>query len=96
MPWLMERVEEQLNKSVLGRTVLDGILREVVTKRQEDYKKLEQSQQAPTPSAGEEQEEQPQQPTIAVEGMQLQEEVRMVEEGELREFIDSSCARSSM
>ncbi|CAH1799938.1 unnamed protein product [Owenia fusiformis] len=41
MPWLMDRVEEQLEKNVNGRTVLDGILRAVVQSRHEAFKKLE-------------------------------------------------------
>ena len=46
MPWLMERVSDTLTKSVLGRTVLDGLLREVVAKRCEEYAKLEQTAQS--------------------------------------------------
>ncbi|XP_046334418.1 radial spoke head protein 3 homolog B-like [Haliotis rufescens] len=49
MPWLMERVSEQLEKSELGRMVLDGMLREVVVKRMDLYNRLDtamQSQQA--------------------------------------------------
>lgn len=42
MPWLMERIEVQLTKSTLGRTVLDVIIREVVQKRCEAYAKLEE------------------------------------------------------
>ena len=41
MPWLMERVEDQLNKSMLGRLVLDGMMREVVRERCSLYQKLE-------------------------------------------------------
>lgn len=41
LPWLMERVETQLKKSTLGRKVLDSIIRQVVSKRQEAYAKLE-------------------------------------------------------
>ena len=43
MPWLMERVTEQLEKSQLGRMVLDGIMREVVSKRMELYARLEEA-----------------------------------------------------
>jgi len=46
MPWLMERVSETLNKSVLGRTVLDGILREVVARRCAEFAKLEEAAQS--------------------------------------------------
>lgn len=42
MPWLMERVEEQLVKVVRGRTVMDGILRDVVKARIEAYNQLEE------------------------------------------------------
>merc|ERR1711976_975336 len=42
LPWLMDRVEEQMNKHVLGRTVLDSILREVVITRLQAYNKLEE------------------------------------------------------
>lgn len=40
MPWLMEQVTEHLKKSELGRMVLDGILREVVSKRMDLYAKI--------------------------------------------------------
>ncbi|XP_046555712.1 LOW QUALITY PROTEIN: radial spoke head protein 3 homolog B-like [Haliotis rubra] len=49
MPWLMERVSEQLEKCELGRLVLDGMLREVVLKRMDLYSRLDtaiHSQQA--------------------------------------------------
>lgn len=42
IPWLMERVEEQIERSVLGRTVLDGLLREVVQQRADAFEKLEE------------------------------------------------------
>ena len=42
MPWLMERVEEQLVKVVRGRTVMDGIMRDVVRVRCEAFNKLEE------------------------------------------------------
>lgn len=74
LPWLMERVDEQLTKSVQGRTVLDGIIREVVKQRREAYEKLEQSQQTPSPPEAEEQTEQAaEQPTITVEVSQEEE-----------------------
>ncbi|XP_078001458.1 radial spoke head protein 3 homolog isoform X2 [Glandiceps talaboti] len=43
MPWLMEEVEKQIGKSVLSRTVLDSIIREVVKQRMEAYFDLNQS-----------------------------------------------------
>lgn len=42
MPWLMDTVKEQLEKAQLGRMVLDGILREVVSKRFDQYAKLDE------------------------------------------------------
>ncbi|XP_069125530.1 radial spoke head protein 3 homolog B-like [Argopecten irradians] len=42
MPWLMDQVKEQLHKAQLGRMVLDGILREVVSKRFDQYTKLDE------------------------------------------------------
>ncbi|XP_060568549.1 radial spoke head protein 3 homolog [Ruditapes philippinarum] len=45
LPWLMDRVTERLEKSEQGRMVLDGLLREVVSKRRELYERLEQSNQ---------------------------------------------------
>ncbi|KAK3098471.1 hypothetical protein FSP39_019766 [Pinctada imbricata] len=41
MPWLMDQVQEQLKKSQLGRLVLDGLLREVVSQRMEAYSKFD-------------------------------------------------------
>ncbi|KAL5009767.1 hypothetical protein ScPMuIL_012072 [Solemya velum] len=41
MPWLMDRVTEHLEKSQLGRLVLDGLLREVISKRSDMYSRLE-------------------------------------------------------
>ena len=43
LPWLMDRVTEQLEKSQLGRIVLDGLLRDVVNKRRELFDRLEQA-----------------------------------------------------
>jgi len=43
MPWLMDCVEAQLNKSMLGRLVVDGMLREVVKNRSALYQKLEET-----------------------------------------------------
>lgn len=37
MPWLMEEVEKQLGKSILSRTVLDSIIRDVVKERMSAY-----------------------------------------------------------
>jgi len=37
MPWLMDRVCEEVEKSELGRLVLDGIMREVVAARSQAY-----------------------------------------------------------
>lgn len=45
LPWLMDRVTDRLEKSEQGRMVLDGLLREVVSKRRELYERLEQSNQ---------------------------------------------------
>ncbi|XP_064628814.1 radial spoke head protein 3 homolog [Lineus longissimus] len=45
MPWLMERVDEQLNKAVHGRLVLDGILRDIVRSRTDLFEQLEQKEQ---------------------------------------------------
>lgn len=47
MPWLMEQVTEHLKKSELGRMVLDGILREVVSKRMDLYAKIGQKPATP-------------------------------------------------
>ncbi|CAG2234050.1 radial spoke head protein 3 homolog B-like [Mytilus galloprovincialis] len=52
MPWLMDQVTEQLKKSELGRMVLDGILREVVSKRMDLYAKIGQK-----PAVSEQQEQ---------------------------------------
>jgi len=41
----MDRVTDQLEKSERGRLVLDGLLREVVSKRREVYERLEKSTQ---------------------------------------------------
>ncbi|XP_072178468.1 radial spoke head protein 3 homolog [Diadema setosum] len=45
MPWLMDEVEKCIDKSVLGRTVLDGIVRDVVKERMAAFFKLEESAQ---------------------------------------------------
>jgi len=46
MPWIMDEVAKCIDKSVLGRTVLDGIIRDVVKERMAAYFKLEESGQA--------------------------------------------------
>jgi len=43
MPWLLQRVEGELNQSVISRTVLDAIIRDVVRRRFEVYHKLEEA-----------------------------------------------------
>jgi hypothetical protein len=40
MPWLMEKTMTQVNQLVLGRTILDSIIRDVVNQRIDDYEKL--------------------------------------------------------
>ena len=40
MPWLMEKAMTQVNQLVLGRTILDSIIRDVVNQRIDDYDKL--------------------------------------------------------
>lgn len=42
MPWLMERMEEELEKAVAGRTVLDAIIRDVVAQRKAAFAQLEE------------------------------------------------------
>ena len=39
MPWLIDQVQEQLQKSQLGRLVLDGIIRDVMNQRIDAYNK---------------------------------------------------------
>lgn len=46
----MDQVEEQLTKSVLSRTLLDSIIREVVLKRNIGYAKLEHATRIVKPS----------------------------------------------
>ena len=43
MPWLMEKTMTQVNQLVLGRTILDSIIRDVVNRRIDDYGKLEEA-----------------------------------------------------
>jgi hypothetical protein len=40
MPWLIEKTMTQVNQLVLGRTILDSIIRDVVNQRIDDYDKL--------------------------------------------------------
>ncbi|CAF0883114.1 unnamed protein product [Rotaria sp. Silwood1] len=40
MPWLMDRTMTQVNQLVLGRTILDSIIRDVVNQRIDNYEKL--------------------------------------------------------
>eukprot|EP00057_Strongylocentrotus_purpuratus_P031143 XP_783727.1 PREDICTED: radial spoke head protein 3 homolog isoform X1 [Strongylocentrotus purpuratus] len=48
MPWIMDAFAKCIDKSVLGRTVLDGIIRDVVKERMAAYFKLEESGQSHT------------------------------------------------
>ncbi|CAF3574640.1 unnamed protein product [Rotaria sp. Silwood1] len=43
MPWLMEKTMTQVNQLVLGRTILDSIIRDVVNQRIDDYQNLEET-----------------------------------------------------
>ena len=45
MPWLMEKTMTQVNQLVLGRTLLDSIIRDVVNQRIDDYEKLAETLQ---------------------------------------------------
>lgn len=54
LPWLMDRVTEQLEKSQLGRMVLDGLIREVVGKRRELFERLDAAK-FDAPAEGQEQ-----------------------------------------
>jgi hypothetical protein len=40
MPWLMDKTMIHINQLVLGRTILDSIIRDVVNQRVDDYEKL--------------------------------------------------------
>ncbi|CAF4554194.1 unnamed protein product, partial [Rotaria sp. Silwood2] len=40
MPWLIDRTMTQVNQLVLGRTILDSIIRDVVNQRVDNYEKL--------------------------------------------------------
>lgn len=65
LPWLMDRVTEQLEKSELGRMVLDGLLRDVVNKRRDLYEKLEQQAEPSEPAKEEKKEVKPPTPVTA-------------------------------
>ncbi|XP_066274080.1 radial spoke head protein 3 homolog B-like isoform X2 [Branchiostoma lanceolatum] len=43
MPWLMETVEKAIDKSVMGRTMVDVLIREVVAQRMESFEALQRS-----------------------------------------------------
>lgn len=42
LPWLMEKVDEEVGSEVRARTVLDAILRDVVKDRHQAYRRLEE------------------------------------------------------
>jgi hypothetical protein len=42
MPWILKSTSHQLEQNMLGRLLLDSILRAVIEKRENDYKQLEQ------------------------------------------------------
>ncbi|NXG51032.1 RSPH3 protein, partial [Psilopogon haemacephalus] len=50
LPWLMTEVEETLEKKVLGRTVLDSLIRTVVEKRLDAFSHKPQSDQTVAPA----------------------------------------------
>ncbi|PIK58401.1 putative radial spoke head protein 3-like isoform X1 [Apostichopus japonicus] len=45
LPWIMEQVEKKIDISILSRTVLDAIIRDVVIQRSAAYFQLQESQQ---------------------------------------------------
>lgn len=51
MPWLMENIEIDLSKARLARSVLDTIIREMVAKRSDTYKVLDEAIEAPIRAA---------------------------------------------
>ena len=51
MPWLMDQVEDQLNRVVVGRAMLDQLIREVVKAREDAYAPAQPA--AATPAAAE-------------------------------------------
>lgn len=42
MPWIIENTMNELDQLMVGRLLLDSLLRDVVIKRNEDYKNIEQ------------------------------------------------------
>lgn len=46
IPWLMESVNDQLQKSQISRQVLDAMIREVVQSRKEQFLQLEAEEEA--------------------------------------------------
>ncbi len=40
IPWLMEKTMTQVNQLILGRTILDSIIRDVVNQRIDNYDQL--------------------------------------------------------
>ncbi|RMC12883.1 hypothetical protein DUI87_10408 [Hirundo rustica rustica] len=50
LPWLMSEVEETLQKKVLGRTMLDSLIRMVVEKRLDEFSRPPQSDQNEAPA----------------------------------------------
>ncbi|XP_063723385.1 radial spoke head protein 3 homolog B-like isoform X2 [Symsagittifera roscoffensis] len=44
IPWLMDRVVDKLESLIIGRTVMDGIIREVVSKREASFVALSRQQ----------------------------------------------------
>jgi len=44
IPWLMENVVEKLESLIIGRTVMDGIIRDVVSKREQSFTALSRQQ----------------------------------------------------
>lgn len=43
MPWLMDQTMSQVNSLLLGRTILDAIIRDVVHQRVDNYERLEEA-----------------------------------------------------
>jgi hypothetical protein len=42
MPWIIQQTLSELNQLTVGRLLLDSLLRNVVTKREEDYAEIEE------------------------------------------------------
>lgn len=66
LPWLMDCVTDQLKKSELGRMVLDGLLRDVVEKRQALYERLDSTAKEQEPKKEEAKPPPPPQVTLEV------------------------------